>query len=181
MGEGGLALIDTIEMVRRQGDDLRLTIAGHGPVPELLKEASVSPPWLQVMCSIGFDTLVALYCNATFFCLATRTSLSTSKPSGEGFGLVLLEAQLAGLPVIAPSSGGSASAFVESVTGLQPKDESSVALASVLRRLISDPEMLTRMSRASASWSPAHFDPDWCFAEAAHIFTTTDDGHRCGS
>ena len=39
---------------------------------------------------------------------------------GEGFGLVLLEAQAAGTPVIAPAYGGSREAYVEGVTGVAP-------------------------------------------------------------
>ena len=60
---------------------------------------------------------------ADLFVLATQTR-SGRGSVGEGFGLVLLEAQAAGTPVIAPAYGGSHEAYVEGVTGMAPTDES---------------------------------------------------------
>ena len=50
---------------------------------------------------------------------------------GEGFGLVLLEAQAAGTPVIATAYGGSHEACIEGVTGVAPADESAEALIRI--------------------------------------------------
>ena len=90
--------------------------------------------------------------SADVLVLATRTR-SGRNPCGEGFGLVLLEAQVAGTPVIAPGHGGSHDAYIEGVTGMAPTDESVPALASVLRNMLGQPDRLAQMSKSAADWS----------------------------
>ena len=72
---------------------------------------------------------------ADLFILATRTRRGR-RACGEGFGLVLLEAQAAGTPVVGPAYGGSRDAYMESVTGVAPVGESAEALAVVLGDLL---------------------------------------------
>jgi glycosyltransferase involved in cell wall biosynthesis len=72
---------------------------------------------------------------ADLFVLATQTR-SGRRAVGEGFGLVLLEAQAAGTPVIAPAYGGSREAYIEGVTGVAPLDESAEALLRSLQDLL---------------------------------------------
>ena len=82
------------------------------------------------------------------------------RASGEGFGLVLLEAQLAGTPVVAPAYGGSHDTFIDQVTGTAPADESPEALARVLNAMLSDPDRLARMGQRAGEWARQAFAPD---------------------
>ena len=91
--------------------------------------------------------------------LATQTR-SGRGAVGEGFGLVLLEAQAAGTPVIAPAYGGSREAYVEGVTGVAPADESADALTRTLHDLLKDPARLARMGRHAAQWTRQAFAPE---------------------
>jgi glycosyltransferase involved in cell wall biosynthesis len=91
--------------------------------------------------------------------LATQTR-SGRGAVGEGFGLVLLEAQVAGTPVVAPVYGGSREAYVEGVTGVAPADESAEALARTLHDLLKDPVRLAEMAVLAARWARRAFDPD---------------------
>ena len=91
--------------------------------------------------------------------LATRTRPGRV-PSGEGFGLVLLEAQVAGTPVIGPAYGGSHDAFIARTTGRAPADESVSALAELLGEMLDDPERLAMMGKSAADWSRDAFAPD---------------------
>jgi glycosyltransferase involved in cell wall biosynthesis len=79
---------------------------------------------------------------------------------GEGFGLVLLEAQAAGTPVIAPAYGGSREAYIEGVTGVAPSDESAEALTRILRDLLKDPARLGSMGEHAAQWAQQAFAPE---------------------
>lgn len=79
--------------------------------------------------------------------------------SGEGLGLVLLEAQVAGTPVVAPAYGGSADAFHADVTGLPPRDESAEALGAVLWALTTDEHLRAEMGTAAAAWARSGFAP----------------------
>jgi glycosyltransferase involved in cell wall biosynthesis len=110
--------------------------------------------------SLPLEELSGLYREASLFVLATRTRpWDCSAPSGEGLGLVLAEAQLAGLPVIAPASGGSSSAYLDGETGLRPIDESAQSLARCMLKVLSDPLRYVQLSRRALEWAPRKFDP----------------------
>jgi glycosyltransferase involved in cell wall biosynthesis len=93
------------------------------------------------------------------FVLASQTRIGR-RAVGEGFGLVLLEAQAAGTPVVAPAHGGSREAYVEGVTGVAPSDESAEALTRTLQGLLKDPARLEWMGRQAAQWTQQAFAPE---------------------
>lgn len=63
----------------------------------------------------------------------------------EAFGLVLVEAALAGTPVVSYASGGIPEAVVDTVTGLLAPEGDVVALAAHLRRVLEQPELAARL------------------------------------
>lgn len=65
----------------------------------------------------------------------------------EGFGIVYLEANSFGKPVIASASGGIGDAVRDGVTGLIVPEKSSDAIRSALIMLLSDPVLATRLGR----------------------------------
>jgi len=67
----------------------------------------------------------------------------------EAFGMALLEAQAAGLPVIAGASGGVGDIVVSGVTGLLVPVGDADAFAATTRRLIIDPAARTAMGIAA--------------------------------
>lgn len=79
---------------------------------------------------------------------------------GEGFGLVLLEAQATSTPVIGPAYGGSREACADGVTGTAPADESAGALAAFLHDLLKEPDRLTWIGGRAAEWARQAFDPE---------------------
>jgi len=139
-------------------DRLRLTVCGSGPVPDDLRAAVAAHPWCRLMADLSDHDLAAQLAGADLFVLCTRTSAGPGA-CGEGFGLVLLEAQLAGTPVVAPAHGGSSDAFLAAVTGVAPSDETPSALCAVLAPLLADAQRRAEMGRAAADWSRARFEP----------------------
>jgi phosphatidyl-myo-inositol dimannoside synthase len=154
----GLAeLLDAVGRLSRP--DVRVVVCGTGtPPPELQQLVRV-----HAFCSLRnglTDDDLALQLAAADLCvLATRARFGRAA-YGEGFGLVLLEAQVAGTPVIAPAHGGSHDAYVEGITGMAPADESAEALRRVLDEAVRQPDQLTQMSRQAAVWSRQRFAPD---------------------
>lgn len=138
--------------------DCRLTVAGSNALPEDLRTEIEALPWVGVMASPGDDELARLYAEADVFVLATRTRV-VPPASGEGFGIVLVEAQLTGTPVIAPAFGGSNDAFIEGITGLKPVDESVEALESALALLAENPMFRAKIAHNARVWSGAMFEP----------------------
>ena len=68
----------------------------------------------------------------------------------EGFGLAILEAMAAGLPVVATRCGGPEEVVAEGVSGFLVPPASPGELAAALRRLLLDPDAARSMGRAAA-------------------------------
>ena len=139
--------------------DVRLTVCGSGPPPPELLAHVRGYPWCTLRSGLADAELAAQYARADLFVLATRTRPGR-RPCGEGFGLVLLEAQVAGTAVIGPAHGGSPDAYLDGVTGATPRDESAAALGQVLGELACQPARLAEMGAQGAALSRARFAPD---------------------
>jgi phosphatidyl-myo-inositol dimannoside synthase len=156
--EKGLpAIIDAVAAVGR--DDVYLTICGSGDPPEELRRLLGEHSWCTLRVGLTDAELARQLAAADVFVLATRTSPGRHA-SGEGFGLVLLEAQVAGTAVIAPAHGGSSDAYLEGVTGVAPVNETAGALARVLGELLGNPAQLASMGERAADWARESFAPE---------------------
>jgi glycosyltransferase involved in cell wall biosynthesis len=93
----------------------------------------------------GEAMLQAAYASADVFCLP-------STDRAESFGLVLLEAMRARLPVIASAIPGSGVGFVvrDGETGLLVPPGDASALANALRQLAVEPALRARLGAAGA-------------------------------
>ena len=139
--------------------DVHLTICGSGnPSADLLRLVS-EHSWCVLRPGLSDDGLARELAAADLFVLATQTK-SGRGAVGEGFGLILLEAQAAGTPVIAPAYGGSHEAYIEGVTGVAPSDESAEALTRTLHDLLKDPARLGTMGEHAAQWAQQAFAPE---------------------
>jgi phosphatidyl-myo-inositol dimannoside synthase len=139
--------------------DVRLTVCGSGQPSSELSHLVRRHSWCTLRSGLTDDQLALQLACADLFVLASRTRYGR-RARGEGFGLVLLEAQVAGTPVVAPAYGGSHEAFIESVTGAAPTDESVGSLMEVLDRLLKDSTRLAQMGRRAAEWSRERFAPE---------------------
>jgi glycosyltransferase involved in cell wall biosynthesis len=75
----------------------------------------------------------------------------------EPFGRVCVEAQAAGIPVVASLAGGLPETFDPGNTGIGIAPGDVGALASALLALARDPQRRQRMGAAGASWAAARF------------------------
>jgi len=150
-------ILDAVARLGRA--DVRMTLCGSGQAPEDLRRLIGSYPWCTLRTGLSNEELALQFAAADLFVLATRTRRGQDS-SGEGFGMVLLEAQVAGTPVVGPAFGGSHEAFLHQVTGDAPVDETAQALSAVLDRLLKDPARLAQMGRQAAQWSRQCFAPD---------------------
>jgi phosphatidylinositol alpha-1,6-mannosyltransferase len=92
---------------------------------------------------VSEEDLPSLYNLCDFFALANLEH----RGCVDGFGMVFLEANASGKPVLAGRSGGTAGAVLEYKTGLlfNPADPSEVSAA--LKLMLSNPELRERMGR----------------------------------
>jgi phosphatidylinositol alpha-1,6-mannosyltransferase len=162
-GKGLPELLAAVAALGRS--DVRVTVCGTGePAPEL-RRLIAGHRCCELRPGVTDSELAGLLAAADLLVLATRTR-SGRRPSGEGFGLVLLEAQVAGTPVVAPAYGGSHDAFIDQVTGAAPADETAGALTAVLDALLKDPQRLALMGKRAAEWARECFAPERYAARA---------------
>jgi D-inositol-3-phosphate glycosyltransferase len=83
---------------------------------------------------------------ASWFAAATAVVVPSYN---ESFGLVALEAQASGTPVVAARVGGLTTAVRDDETGLLIESHDPVDYADALQRIISDDELRERMSEAA--------------------------------
>ena len=88
----------------------------------------------------------------------------------EGLPTSLLEAQLAGLPIVASDIGGTRETIAVGRTGVlvQPNDPESLAHAIV--QLSSDPERLAAMAAAARPWVQQSFPLDRMIGQIRQIY-----------
>jgi phosphatidyl-myo-inositol dimannoside synthase len=159
-------LMQAVSVLERS--DVSVIVCGTGAAPVSLEEFSNKYPGCVIRPGLSDCALARELAAADLFVLATR-SRRGRHPSGEGFGLVLLEAQLAGTPVVGPAFGGSHDAYLEGVTGATPVNEGAAALAAVLEELLGDPEGLKRMGTQAGEWARTCFAPELYASRAAAI------------
>jgi phosphatidylinositol alpha-1,6-mannosyltransferase len=119
---------------------LRLTIVGDGddrPRLERLALTSTRRGATSFLGRLSLDRLVQAYQQCAVFAMPSRLETSpTGYWSGEGFGIVYLEAQACGRPVVASTDGGAPETIRPGTTGLlaDPRDETKVgdAICAVL-------------------------------------------------
>jgi glycosyltransferase involved in cell wall biosynthesis len=120
---------------------LPLVIAGSGRIGERLHK--MAGPNVRFMGFVSDDRLVDLYSRAR----------AVLVPSEEEFGLVALEAQAAGTPVIAFDAGGSKETVVDGVTGIRFAPQSVNGLVSGIERFVQ-----YRWDRAAIQANAERFD-----------------------
>jgi glycosyltransferase involved in cell wall biosynthesis len=118
-----------------------LVIGGTGPEIAAIQRLAAGDPSIRVLGYVPDDELPALYQDADLFVLPSR--------SGEGFGLVALEAMASGLPVLATSSGGVVDIVKDGVNGRLVPPNDVPALAEALNRLVDDGPLRTELAQGA--------------------------------
>ncbi|MFJ3304446.1 D-inositol-3-phosphate glycosyltransferase [Streptomyces sp. NPDC086549] len=95
----------------------------------------------------------------------------------ESFGLVAIEAQAAGTPVLAASVGGLPVAVRDGETGFLVQGHDPAHYARVLGRFADDPTLPDRMGAAAARHAQS-FGWDTAAAATADVYTAATQAHR---
>ena len=125
----------------KEHHDVKCLIGGTGPeLPNLQRIAEEKDlENVKFLGNISDDKLPEYYKIADLFTLPTR--------SGEGFGLVILEAFASALPVIATRSGGPEEIIDHGINGLLISVDSANELASSIIKLKMDKLMVEQMKK----------------------------------
>jgi len=138
-------LIDAIALLRERG--VMLTIVGDGPQREALvaraRDAGIAER-VRFIGAVGDAARNVALGEAWCFAMPARREGGDV----EGFGIVYLEAAMAGLPAIGGRDCGAEDAIDDGVTGLLVDGNDAAAIAAAIRRLINDPAAAAAMGAA---------------------------------
>jgi glycosyltransferase involved in cell wall biosynthesis len=124
--------------------DWRLTIVGDGParaeIEALYAPFAARTRWVG---AVAPAALSAHYAAA---------DLLVWPAHNEAYGMALLEAQAAGLPVVACRTRGVPDVVEDGRTGLLVPEDDPAAFAGAITALLADPERRVRFGAAAAAW-----------------------------
>lgn len=128
-------IIESLPKLYDQFKDIMYVVVGDGPELNNLGERVAELNLQNVVRFVGEvsdDDLIKFYSTAEIFAMPSRKIGSDV----EGFGIVYLEANLFGLPVVGGNSGGVPEAILHEQTGLLVDPENSDQIYSSIRDLL---------------------------------------------
>jgi glycosyltransferase involved in cell wall biosynthesis len=94
-------------------------------------------------------------CRAAVLC---APGVVTARGDAEGLGMMIVESQACGLPVVTTTAGGAAEGVVDGETGMVVPAGDPAALATALVAVLGDAAFRERAGAAARSHALAHFD-----------------------
>jgi phosphatidylinositol alpha-1,6-mannosyltransferase len=163
-------MIRALPALRRAVPDVMYAILGDGEeriaLEELVDQEDVRQN-VQFLGEADDETLLRCYQQCDLFALPNRQV----GVDIEGFGMVLLEAQACGRPVLAGASGGTAETMRVPQTGRIVPCDGPQELARVVTELLRRPELLEQMGAAGRDWVVNHFDWAALVRQATRLFS----------
>jgi phosphatidyl-myo-inositol dimannoside synthase len=148
----------------RLGRRVSLRVVGDGPGRVELQTMAAAAGVADRVDFAGrlpLPALVAAYRGCGAFVMPSRVQ---RRPrglwTGEGFGIVYLEAQACGRPVVASSEGGAPDAVQPGVTGFLTDPRDPLAVAAAAAELLEQPERAAAMGLAGRRWVEENFSVD---------------------
>ncbi len=142
--------------------DVRLEIAGEGPLREKLESEAAS---LDIQSRVMF-----LGWRKDMPAVFRRWDIYVQPSLMEAFGLAALEAMACGLPVVGTAAGGLPELIVDGETGLLVPPRDSGALAQAIRRLLQNPTEACAMGAAGRARAVKYFSVERMVAEVQKIY-----------
>jgi glycosyltransferase involved in cell wall biosynthesis len=173
--DGRFVVLTVAHLIREKGVDLALRalaelpadvvlwVAGDGIEAEPLRRLQAELGLEERVRFLGLERNVAPYMQAAD-CLACPSVWA------EAAGLVNLEAQAVGLPVIGSRVGGIPEHVVEGETGLLFTLGDFRELAECIRRLHGDPQLCRRMSQAARAHALRCFSPESRLGDCLQLY-----------
>lgn len=138
-----------------------LVLVGTGPLEARLRRRATVLERVVVAGEVPWEDLPAAHAALDVFALPCRTRWWGLDV--EGLGIVCLEAQASGVPVVVGSSGGAPETVVEGTTGTVVEGRRLAEVARAADRLLVDPGLRRRWGRAGRR----HVEERWTWDRAA--------------
>ncbi|WP_417547398.1 glycosyltransferase family 4 protein [Marinobacter segnicrescens] len=170
-------MIRTLPELIKTVPNLHYCIVGDGderePLEKLAEELGVADR-VEFAGEVDDEKMVVLYQHCSLFALPNRRVGNDE----EGFGMVLLEAQACGRPVLAGDSGGTKETFADGVTGILADCSEPKSLYAAVHGLIKDGEKLNKMGSEGRKSVARKFSWDSLTETAKREFAIATEGTR---
>ena len=157
-------LIEAAKRVVKQQPNTKFLIVGEGPMKnqiiKSLKIANLSHNFV-FLSKLKEEALISLYNSVDVFALPSIQ---------EGQGIVLLEAQACGKPIVAFDIGGVNEAVKKDETGLLVELGNTDALAESLLKILSDSTLRKKMGSAGRKYVTENYTWDICAQSMLKVY-----------
>ena len=156
--KGHDVLIDGWSRVQQRIPGAHLLIVGTGPREAALRRRTAERALQDAVTFAGevdWHQLPAYHAAADVFAMPCRTRLGGLDI--EGLGMVYLEAQACGTPVVAGRSGGAPEAVVDGRTGTVVDGTDVDAVADAVAAILSDPQEATLMGERGRAFVARYY------------------------
>lgn len=125
------------------------------------------------------DNIIADFYNVCdIFIMPSRLEKENGKYSGEGFGIVYLEANACKKPVIAGGYGGSVEAVVDGETGILVDPDNIDEIANSIIKLLLDKKLAKEIGRKGRERMLKEFSYETFKKNVKHLFNNKLSGLR---
>ncbi len=156
--KGHEAVMRAVARILSDVPDMRYLIVGKGPEEEKLRRLAFELGLTDQIVFVGFvpqEQLSDFYNLCDVFVMANREEEESGDV--EGFGMVFLEANAAGKPVIGGRSGGTEDSILDGVTGFRVNPDNVDEVASALKKLLTDPALCRKLGEAGLARARREF------------------------
>jgi phosphatidylinositol alpha-1,6-mannosyltransferase len=167
--KGHDVMIEALTTIREAIPNVLFAVIGDGEQRERLEQLVAEygvTEHVQFLGEVSDQMMIRCYQQCDLFALPNRQVGRDI----EGFGMVLVEAQACGRPVLAGASGGTRETMDIGKTGVVVPCEKADSLATEVTRLLLDREGLEEMGKAARPWVVEHLDWNALSRQAAEQF-----------
>lgn len=166
-------LILAMRQVQRQLPEAELVVVGDGPLYESSAQMAAGLGINARFLGAQPSTMVRqLLDEARVLCLP---SITAANGDAEGFGLVLLEAQACGVPVVTSAKGGREEGVRHGITGFAFAEGDHAALVDHLLKILTDDALATSMGREAVRFVAERFSLAECILALERYYTRLSD------
>ncbi len=145
--KGVADVVEACSRLARDGMAVRLNVAGDGPLrPSLERAARQAGIDATFHGALVQEEVLTLYSRAAVFVLPCVVAATGDR---DGLPTAVLEAMALGIPVVTTAVNGLAELVREGVTGLVVPQHDPAAVATAIRRLLTDADLGARLAAAA--------------------------------
>lgn len=150
-------LIEAVSRIRESFPQVRLVVVGDGPDRAFYQ--SLAERKLGRACTfLGAQPHQRVREEMQKAYVFSMPSISMPNGEAESFGMVFLEAQACGVPVVAYAVGGIPEVVAHGKTGFLADEGNVTALADYLKTFLENPDLRDAAGRAGRLWVETRFD-----------------------